>query len=563
MGQGYTRNDTANNIADGNIINASDLDGEFDALQAAFAASTGHSHDGTSGEGPQIDTAGLADDAVTAAKLDDTASFTMAGLTVSGAVALNGSTTIGNADTDTVTVTADVASSLIPSADATHDLGAVGSEWNDLYVTGTANIDALVADTADINAGSIDGVTIGTNSAVTDLRVDNLKIDGNTISSTDTAGDITLTPDGTGNVNLSADTVRVGDSGVDATVTTNGAGDLIINTNAGSSSGSIRIYDGADGNINLTPNGTGSVVISKADINGGAIDATNIGAATAGTGNFSTLSIGGTAVTSTAAEINILDGATLDVNELNILDGVTSTTAELNLLDGSVAGTVTNNKAVIYGASGQVNANTLSALSVSATTLNVGGVAITATPAEINLLDGVTSTTDELSIVDGDTTATSTTLVDADRLVVNDNGTMVQVAMTDVQTYVNANLDADVVKKDENNTFTAAQRGSTDTDTTNTGSVTLNFDTNQNFVLTLTGNVTLANPTTEAVGQSGFIVFIQDATGGRTVSLGTDYETAGGAGLTLSSTASATDVVPYIVAASGRVLLGTPQLAFS
>jgi len=114
-----------------------------------------------------------------------------------------------------------------------------------------------------------------------------------------------------------------------------------------------------------------------------------------------------------------------------------------------------------------------------------------------------------------------------------------------------------------NQTFTAAQRGSTDTDTTNTGSVTLNFDTNQNFVLTLTGAVTLANPTTEAVGQSGFIVFIQDATGGRTVSLGTDYETAGGAGLTLSTAASATDIVPYVVAASNRILLGAPQLAFS
>ncbi len=111
--------------------------------------------------------------------------------------------------------------------------------------------------------------------------------------------------------------------------------------------------------------------------------------------------------------------------------------------------------------------------------------------------------------------------------------------------------------------FTGAVQGSTDTDATNTGNVTLNFATNQNFVLTLTGNVTLDNPTTEAVGQSGFIVFIQDGTGGRTVSLGTDYETAGGAGLTLSSAASATDVVPYIVAASGRILLGTPQLAFS
>ena len=112
-------------------------------------------------------------------------------------------------------------------------------------------------------------------------------------------------------------------------------------------------------------------------------------------------------------------------------------------------------------------------------------------------------------------------------------------------------------------TMTGSAHGSTDTDTSNTGSVTLNFTTNQNFVLTLTGAVTLANPTTETVGQSGFITFIQDGTGGRVVSLGTDYETAGGAGLTLSSTASATDIVPYVVVASGRILLGTPQLAFA
>ena len=103
----------------------------------------------------------------------------------------------------------------------------------------------------------------------------------------------------------------------------------------------------------------------------------------------------------------------------------------------------------------------------------------------------------------------------------------------------------------------------TNTDTTNTGSVTLDFAANQNFVLTLTGNVTLANPTTEQVGQSGFITLIQDGTGGRTLSLGTDYETAGGAGITLTATASATDIVPYVVAAVGRILLGAPQLAFS
>lgn len=103
----------------------------------------------------------------------------------------------------------------------------------------------------------------------------------------------------------------------------------------------------------------------------------------------------------------------------------------------------------------------------------------------------------------------------------------------------------------------------TETNTTATGNLTLDFDSYQNFVLTLTGNVTLDNPTTEKVGQSGFIVCIQDGTGGRTLSLGGDYETAGAAGITLSSIPSTTDVIPYIVIAADRILLGTPQLAFA
>ena len=64
------------------------------------------------------------------------------------------------------------------------------------------------------------------------------------------------------------------------------------------------------------------------------------------------MSISGTAVTSTAAELNILDGVTSTAAELNILDGVTSTAAELNILDG-----------------------------------------VTSTAAELNLLDGATDTT--------------------------------------------------------------------------------------------------------------------------------------------------------------------------
>ena len=112
--------------------------------------------------------------------------------------------------------------------------------------------------------------------------IGNINLNGNSITSTDTNGNLALTPNGTGDVQLDADTVRVGDSNADVTITTNGTGDLTLNTNAGSNSGVITIADGTDGNIAITPNGTGEVDISKVDIDGGAIDGATIGANSAG-----------------------------------------------------------------------------------------------------------------------------------------------------------------------------------------------------------------------------------------------------------------------------------------
>jgi hypothetical protein len=114
----------------------------------------------------------------------------------------------------------------------------------------------------------------------------------------------------------------------------------------------------------------------------------------------------------------------LDSAELAVLDGITSTTAELNLLSGLT--------------------NSLSGLTATATELNLLDGA-TVTTAEINILDGLTATTAEINILDGDTAATATTLVDADRLVANDDGTMVQVAMTDLLTYVQSNISVGTV----------------------------------------------------------------------------------------------------------------------
>lgn len=126
------------------------------------------------------------------------------------------------------------------------------------------------------------------------IQIDNLRVQDNTLSSTNTNGNIELTPNGSGDVYLNADAIRIGDAGTSATtLTTNGAGNLTISTNDGTNTGSILFIHGANNNIEITPHGTGSVVISKTDINGGTIDGTSIGASTPSSGAFTTLSVSG------------------------------------------------------------------------------------------------------------------------------------------------------------------------------------------------------------------------------------------------------------------------------
>ena len=251
MAQNYTRQSS---FADGDTITAALFNNEFNQVVNAFAysassdSSTGHKHDGTSGQGgniPQIgdidflnkivvdntnnrwgfyvqvsggtveqlriqdgaivpvtnndidlgtsslefkdlfldgtahiDTLDVDVNATVAGTLGVTGASTLTGnvtatndlsvggnLTVTGNATIAGNLTFGDAATDTVAFSADVASNLLPSVDNTYDLGAAGSEWKDLYIDGTANIDSLVADTADINGGTVDGVTIGGSSA--------------------------------------------------------------------------------------------------------------------------------------------------------------------------------------------------------------------------------------------------------------------------------------------------------------------------------------------------------------------------------------------------------------
>jgi hypothetical protein len=88
----------------------------------------------------------------------------------------------------------------------------------------------------------------------------NLDVNGQDIVSTSNAH-IDIIPNGTGNVNLGTDTVMIGDNNADATITTQGTGDLTLSTNSGTNSGTVTIADGVNGNISITPNGSGAVVL--------------------------------------------------------------------------------------------------------------------------------------------------------------------------------------------------------------------------------------------------------------------------------------------------------------
>lgn len=82
-----------------------------------------------------------------------------------------------------------------------------------------------------------------------------------------------------------------------------------------------------------------------------------------------------------------------------------------------------------------------------------------------------------------------------------------------------------------------------------TGTVTLDMSTGLNWELTLTGNITLADPTNKANGKSGVIWFVQDATGSRTLTTNAAIKRVGGRALTLSTPAASVDRCSYITRA--------------
>jgi len=157
------------------------------------------------------------------------------------------------------------------------------------------------------NAGATGKLT--SNGAYDLILSTNSGTNSGTIVITDAAdGSISFIPNGTGEI-------VIGSGSASGKITSSGAFDLVLDTNAGTNSGSISITDAADGNIDITPNGSGEVNISKVDIDAGAIDGTAIGASSHTTGKFTTcdattdFTIGGTVIT----DNTITDDGTLSI----------------------------------------------------------------------------------------------------------------------------------------------------------------------------------------------------------------------------------------------------------
>jgi hypothetical protein len=211
----------------------------------------------------------------------------------SGTTLNDGNLILGQLNTNTVLTTngtgnLDIRTGSWPtSANITLNDGANGNIVVDTDGTGQVVVNADV----DVN-GTI---------YLDQLQVDNININGNTISSTDTNGNIIVAPNGSGAVQAQTGTLQLGTGSADAQITTNGAYDLTLNTNNGSSSGTISIADGANGNITLTPNGTGIIDLTKnvtADLGLSVTKTTTLGGAQVNTsGDYLSL-VGGQGMTS-------------------------------------------------------------------------------------------------------------------------------------------------------------------------------------------------------------------------------------------------------------------------
>ena len=488
---GYIRQST---YTDGDIIDASDSNDEFDQLLAAFNASSGHTHDGTAAEGAAI-----------TKLLSNTLTFGAGSAGTDITITFDGESNDGvlkwMEDEDYFEFSDDL---LIASTEKVQirDTGIYLNSSTDGQLDVVADGEVQIASPiVDINASTglaLDGANL--NSAWTVNTT-------NKIQFRDTGLYINSSADG--QLDIVADTeIQIAATTIDM----NGAADISGNLAVG---GNLTVAGNATvtgtttfngGTITIGDAATDNVVFG-ADVDSHIIpdddDTYDLGSASQewrdlyidGTAHIDTLDVDVNAtVAGTLGVTGVLTGSSLDISGDIDVDGTTNLDAVD--IDGAVQldATLTvgaNDQGydvILYGDTASANMtwdtsaddlifNGAAGLIVPDGQLTLGSTAVTSTAAELNLLDGVSglvqadltklaavdSTAAELNIVDGGTSATSTTVADADRVVMNDNGTMVQVAVTDLAAYFDDEI--------------TAMPNLVSTGALNTGSITSGFGT--------------------------------------------------------------------------------------
>ena len=357
------------------------------------------------------------------------------------------------------------------------------------FAAGTKDVFCTIPASKLIFEDANNDATVGRNLTVTG----DLTVSGDDITMATNTSGAALIGDGTnfnpvaisGDISIAANGTAAIGSGVIVNADVNASAAIAMSKTAFSAGTGVSL---STNTLNVDAAQTGITSILATDVKIGEDDETKIDFETANTinfyaGNEKQLILTDGALTPGANNILDLGSASVEFKDA-FFDGTVTADAFAGPLTGNVTGNASGTAATVTGAA-QSNITSLGTLTtltvdnvitngstightddtdlitladgivtvageISVTTLDIGGTNVTSNAAELNLLDGVSglvqadltklaavnSTAAELNIIDGDTSATGTTLADADRLVTNDNGTMVQVALSDVKTYL-------------------------------------------------------------------------------------------------------------------------------
>ena len=359
---GYTRQDTANNIANGSVIDADDLDGEFNAVESAFNASSGHAHDGSSGQGAPVTKVGPGQDII-----------------------------VGT-------------STVLPKANNIIDLGSSAAQYKDGYFDGT-----LYTDTANIGVNGY--TTIIDNSytvATGDLTLD-------------VAGDITLDADG-GDVLLKDGGVSFGkltNNSNQLSIFSGSVEALRLNGSATSALGTLAVTGNTTLSGTLAITGNTTLATANLTLNSGNII---VGGTVSATGGFTGALTGN--VTGTVSSVanhdtgDITEGSNLYHTTARARGAISATgSLSYNSTSGVMSFTQGNTDTIAEGSSNLYHTTARTRNAISAT----GNISYNSSTGVISLATNQDVTFDDV-IVGGNLTVNgTTTTVNSNTVNIGDN----------------------------------------------------------------------------------------------------------------------------------------------